>query len=123
MTAFRLNLALEQVADHVRAEQQRVGQQSDAERALAAITHPAAFRWPQVIANATIYRARCGKRTAFASEADALAYEAGYRDPHAEHAPGTPAAQGAADARADDEHAYFRGQDDAAERYADRWAQ
>lgn len=56
-----------------------------------------AFRWPSVLAKATVYRARCGTRPAFQSAEDALAYEHGFRNAWADHAPGTPAARGAAD--------------------------
>lgn len=79
------------------------------------------INWPQVIANATVYRARCGRRLAFKSEADALAYEHGYANPHALHDVGTPADQGARDWHVEEEARYWRRQEDAAERYADRW--
>ena len=34
--------------------------------------------WAGIIARATVYRARCGRRVAFQSESDALAYEKGW---------------------------------------------
>ena len=64
--------------------------------------------WPQVILNATVYRARVGEHRTFKSEADALAYESGYARPHDEYVFGTPAHQGAADWHAEEERRYWR---------------
>ena len=78
-------------------------QSADAERAgfvdLPGIASQA-FRWPQVIDRATVYRARIGQRRAYFTPADALAYETGFSHPAIGWTPGTPAADGAADRKA-----------------------
>lgn len=82
----------------------------------------APINWTQVLANCTVYRARVGRRLPFKSEADALAYEHGYANPHAEHAAGTPADQGARDWHNEEDTRYSLRAEAAAERNADRWA-
>jgi hypothetical protein len=54
--------------------------------------------WAGIIARATVYPTRCGRRPVFHTLADAEAYTRGFHQPHAEYEPGTPAARGAADA-------------------------
>ena len=50
-----------------------------------------AFSWPQVAGSPPVFRARCGRRREYPTEADALAYERGYYHPEERHDIGTPA--------------------------------
>lgn len=61
------------------------------------LLNPAAIG--SILANCTVYRARVGRRRAFQSESDALAYEAGYRAYPGDIPPShTPASSGYWDA-------------------------
>lgn len=84
--------------------------QSNLPDALAQALMPA-LKLHEIVRKTTVYRARIGRRRAYQSETDALAYEAGYRSwergdvlaqPHT-----SPFADGFMDAEAEDESRFW----------------